>query len=156
LKNKSTCYNNIRIKELKKIMEKISEPMSNEINSSFKNCKYPIGLDIIKILPIFKSGRKSIAENYRPISVTTNFSKIIDSLVYKQLNTYLEDSKIIHNNQYGFKKKHSTVLQIIKMMDKVYKNSENKIINILLFIDLKQAFASVTHSILLTKYNKLE
>ena len=65
-------------------------------------------LKIARVLPLFKAGDKSIFSNYRPISVLPFFSKILKKLVYNRLIDYLSKYKILSDNQFGFRKHHST------------------------------------------------
>ena len=53
-------------------------------------------MKITKVIPIFKSGDKSQFNNYRPISVLSQFSKIFEKLFYERLKTY------INNNNNGY------------------------------------------------------
>jgi hypothetical protein len=73
----------------------------------------------------------------------------------KQLTLYLNINNLIEENQYGFRPKHSCILQLLKLIDKIYQNLTNKNIMILTFIDLKQAFPSVNHDILIKDLYKI-
>ena len=68
----------------------------------------PVELKIARVVPLFKAGDKSIFSNYRPISVLPSFSKILEKLVYNRLIDYLSKYKILSDNQFGFRKQHST------------------------------------------------
>ena len=65
-------------------------------------------LNIARVVPLFKAGDKSIFSNYRPISVLPSFSKIKENRVYNRLIDYLSKYKILSDNQFGFRKHHST------------------------------------------------
>ena len=66
---------------------------------------------------IHKKGKKCSVENYRPISLTCISCKIMESLIYDQLMTYLINNKLLSDKQYGFIKNRSTVLQLLRVVN---------------------------------------
>ena len=66
------------------------------INASFKNGVFPDPLKLAKILPIHKGGSKSDPSNYRPISILSVLSKIIEKHVTKHLFAYMNKFNLIH------------------------------------------------------------
>ena len=111
---------------------------------------YPECLKTAKIIPIFKAGLKTEVNNYRPIFLS-NFSKILEKLIYSRLTKFLEKHKILHDNQYGFRENLSTTHAMLDIMNKISCNIKNKKITGLIFLDLKKAFDTVSHDILLLK-----
>ena len=89
--------------------------------------------------------------NYRPISLLSNFSKILEKLIYSRLTKFLEKHKILHDNQYGFRENLSTTHAMLDIMNKISCNIKNKKITGLIFLDLKKAFDTVSHDILSLK-----
>ena len=69
---------------------------------------YPQGVKIAKVIPIHKGGDINDANNYRPISILTQFNRIFERILSKRLMSFLEKNKIITSKQFGFLKKHST------------------------------------------------
>ena len=69
------------------------------------------------IIPLLKSKLKdpSSSDNYRPIAIATSFSKIIESLIHKRIDGFLSTA----DNQFGFRKHHSTDLCIFVLKDVV-------------------------------------
>jgi hypothetical protein len=66
-------------------------------------------LKVTKIRPVYKRGNKQEASNYRPISVLSVFSKILERIVYNRLVSFTSKFKILTENQYGFHKNKSTI-----------------------------------------------
>ena len=64
--------------------------LTNIINNSISQGAFPDSLKIAKIIPLFKKGDKSLIANYRPISILNSLSKIFESIILKQLQTFLE------------------------------------------------------------------
>ena len=113
----------------------------------------PDKLKISKVLPIFKSEDSTNFTNYRPISILPCFSKILESAMHRRLMDYLTKHSILNNHQYGFRKKHSTFMAILELTNKIFDSFEKNELTIGIFIDLKKAFDTVNHSILLDKLN---
>ena len=100
--------------------------------------------------PIFKSGDKSSVKNYRPISLLCTISKVLERLVFICVADHVAD--YISNCQFGFTKGRSSQQQLLIMLDTIYTNFENKIYA---YLDLKKAFDSVDHNILLSKLQSM-
>ena len=77
--------------------------------------KFPSSLKIAKVIPLFKSGSKQEAQNYRPISLLLGISKVLKKLNKERLVKFLHKHKIIFEHQYGFHENHSTTLALIDL-----------------------------------------
>ena len=89
--------------------------------------------------------------NYRPISLLSIFDKIIEKLIHNRLYNFLELHNILFNNQFGFRKNNSTSFALMQITEKIKETIENKKIGCGIFIDLRKAFDTVNHKILLKK-----
>ena len=154
LKPKTSCgHDNISSKLLKFIKDIISGPISIIINQSLKTGIFPNKLKIAKVLPLFKKGENELIENYRPISLLPSISKIFERIVFDQLYKYLDSNNLLYKSQYGFRKKHSTEMASLELIDRIYHDLDNKKIPIAIFLDLSKAFDTLDHNILLHKLN---
>ena len=104
-----------------------------------------------KIVPTFKSGSPEDLNNYRPISLLSVFSKIIEKIMHQRLYIFLQENNIIYRSQYGFQKNKSTIQSLIEIVEKIRNSIENKKYGCGVFIDLKKAFDTVNHKIILLK-----
>ena len=109
----------------------------------------PDKLKIALVTPIFKANENNKFENYRPISVLTCFSKLLERLMYKRLIKYVEKNKIVSKHQNGLSKNRSTELAVIELVDKITKAIDKGEYTISIFLDLSKAFDTITHKILI-------
>ena len=149
--SKSSGPDNIPIKLLKISAPLIVPHLVIIINKSFESGIFPDALKLAKVIPIFKSGSKLDMNNYRPISLLSTFSKIFEKLMHLRLYKFLENNKVIYQSQFGFQKNKSTTHSLIEIVESIRTCIENKHYGYGIFIDLKKAFDTVNHDILLQK-----
>ena len=121
----------------------------------FKSCInaeiFPNEWKIAKVTPLFKKGSKRELGNYRPISVLPLVSKIFEKIIYRQLYDYLQDNSLLNTYQSGFRSMHSTLTALLETTNNWSINIDNGLLNGVLFIDLKKAFDTIDHEIILRK-----
>ena len=88
--------------------KEISEPLARIYNLSFSSGIIPEKLKIAVVTPIFKANESNKFENYRPISVLSCFSKLLEKLMYERLIKFIDKNDILSEHQYGFRKNRST------------------------------------------------
>ena len=101
-------HDNISMNLIKDSIDKIIFPITSIINLSITSGIVPNQLKIARVIPLFKSGERDIFTNYRPVSVLPVFSKILERVMYNRLLRFFNAFKILYDNQYGFRKHHST------------------------------------------------
>jgi hypothetical protein len=148
---KSTGLDKISTKLVKQADETIFESLVYIFNLSLETGIFPDDWKHAKVTPIYKTDDKMLCENYRPISVISSIAKILEKLVSKQLNTFLNYNDIIVNNQSGFRRYHSTETSLLQSTEMWLKAMNQGLINGVIFLDLKKAFDTIDHQILLTK-----
>ena len=151
LNNSSPGHDELPPHVAKSCIEGLIQPITYLVNESLKSGIFPSEVKLARVVPIFKSGDPSLLTNYRPISVLSFFSKIFEKIVYNIVFDFLCENEILYDYQFGFRSKHSTQQALITLMDKVTKSLDRGNIAISLFIDLKKAFDTVHHRILLRK-----
>ena len=75
-------------------------------NKSFCNGTFPDSMNIAKVIFIYKGDDRNIFSNYRPISLLSQFLKMLEKLFEIFFDNFTNKNKILSNNQYGFLKKH--------------------------------------------------
>lgn len=109
------------------------------------------------IIPIKKPDKDpSHPLNYRPISLLSILSKILETTILKRVNQHLTQNNIIIPEQFGFKPKHNTTLQLARVTDHILINRNNNKITSLLTLDIEKAFDTVWHNGLLLKLLKIK
>ena len=149
--NKSPGLDQFNVRLLKLAGPYISQCLAHICNLSLSGSTFPDDWKKAKVTPIFKSGDKMDVGNYRPISVLPIISKIIERAVHDQLYFYLINEGLLSNSQSGFRSNHSTSTTLHDVQDYILKNMDNGFVTGVLFIDLKKAFDTVNHDILVKK-----
>ena len=152
LKNtNSVGHDNIPFRVIKHCSSELAEIICHVINQSMTDGVFPDCLKIAKIVPVFKSENEKLVSNYRPISILTTFSKIFEKVIFARLNDYMGKNKILHENQFGFRKGLSTCTALLQLVDGLADSIDRKKVTVGVFIDLAKAFDTVDHRILLRK-----
>ena len=154
LKNKNSCgpdlLSNRMIKAEKYAFAKLLKPL---INESIEKGIFPESLKSAIVIPIFKKGNCLNMNNYRPISLLPVMSKVFEKVLNQQLTNIIENG-FIDDNQFGFRKSHSTEDALMRFADRVQKElAANKHV-VSVFVDVSKAFDSCDHNILIKKIKK--
>ena len=107
------------------------------------------------ITPIFKKDDILDPLNYRPISITTPFSKILEKCLHKQITTYAESRVLLTPLQFGFRSKVSAQDASLYFIETIQHEIEIGIVVYAVLLDLSKAFDSLSHQILLKKLESL-
>ena len=151
LPNKGTGPASIPLRMIKDAADLLVIPLCHIINVSFETGIFPDALKVAKVLPLHKGGSTLDANNFKPISLLSIFDKIIEKLMHKRLYEFLEIHNILFENQFGFRKKNSTIYALIEITEKIKESIDKGNFGCGIFIDLKKAFDTVNHKILLSK-----
>lgn len=147
----ATGPDGIPSKVLKSAKYSLLKPFTHLFNVCMDTGVFPAALKHAHTIVIFKDGDKQQPGNYRPISLTSHVSKLLEKVIKKRLMDFLENTKFLANNQYGFRAARSTQDAVYELTSKLYEglNDNKKLIAV--FLDIKKAFDTIPHDILLRK-----
>ena len=154
LKNgKASGPDKVAIKLAKDAAKFIAYPIMCIFNSSIKNGIFPDVWKTASVTPIHKPGSKSDLNNYRPISVISVFARMLERLVHDQLSEFRTVNNILMSSQAAFCKLNSTTTSLISSTDHWHENKDNNKMKLARSLDLRKAFDTVDHNILIKKLN---
>ena len=145
--NKSTGPDLISARFLKEVATEIAPAITLLFNASLNQGAIPTEWKEAYISPIYKVGKKDrgIPENYRPISLTSVTSKVLEHIVYSNVMTHLAQLNILTDVQHGFRKRRGCETQLTLVINDLAKalNNTEQVDTILL--DFSKAFDKVNH-----------
>ena len=152
--SKAIGLGKISARLLKDSADIIAPSLQALINRSFLEGKFPNNWKSAKIVALFKSGDKSNCDNYRPISILPTISKIIERAVHKQFYEFLQLNNLLFKDQFEFRNKMSTSSAPLQFTDSLLESLDEGHVSGVVYLDLKNAFDTVDHSLLLLKLTK--
>ena len=120
LSKKASIWNEIPISIIKNFANCYCEKLTNIFNSCLKGNKFPNLMKIAEISRAFKKFDNTSKDNYQPISNLSNFTKLFESILFAQLNSYMQSkfSKFLKS----FRKSHNTHNSLLKAHSQVWDN----------------------------------
>jgi len=155
LKLKSSHLNSLPNIVYKYCSDSISPIIAKLFNMSVSSGIFPTCLKIARVVPIHKSGDKSLPGNYRPISTLSVLSKCFERLMRDQLLYFLHSKNILSKYQFGFRENSNTTDAILEFLDGAYHALDHKHSVISVFLDFSKAFDTVPHDIMIRKLDFL-
>ena len=151
LKETSAGLDGITSKVLKLIIPSIISEATHLVNLCLKKGVFPSIFKQALITPIFKTGAQTAFSNYRPISILPVFSKVLESIMYTQLTSFISENNVLYEHQFGFRPGHSTYMPAAILHDFVTGNLADRKKTACIYLDLARAFDTVNIEILLKK-----
>ena len=149
-KLKTSRSGKIPTRFLKDGVKCIAHVLSSLLNKSMESGVFPDNLKIAAICPIYKGeGSKSRPNNYKRISVLPIVARLFEKIIHNQLYDYVKGR--LYKYQSGFRPKHSTETAVLNALNRWFLNIDQGKYNLVVFLDLRKAFDTVNHEILLKK-----
>ena len=138
---------------LHELAEEVADPLVLIFNASLTQGRVPDDWKHATITPLYKGGNKnrSVAESYRPISLTSISCKIMEHVLHSHMINHLEREGILTDTQHGFRKNRSCETQLLQTVDSFAKSLNNKEQVDAILLDFSKAFDKVCHRKLVQK-----
>ena len=125
--------------------------LSDNYNKAKKDFVYPSSLKLADVIPVHKKDEKTLAKNYRPVSLVPIVSKIFERNMYNEIIEFIE--KYLSPYLFGFRKGHSTEQCLVVMLEAWKKALDDKGVSGAILAALSKAFDCLNHDLLLAKLN---
>ena len=152
---KDSCVEGVSTLVLKECFSALVRQLQYLFNTSLNVCTFPRkwAKGFINILP--KGGNLKDPSNWRPITQTPLPAKMLEKVVQKRIFSILRELDYVSEFQYGFMPGRSTQLAIFDILKQIYEAKNSKLTTGLLFLDVRKAFDSLDHNLLLNKLQEL-
>ena len=142
--SKATGVNKISAKVLRAVSLRF-------FNMSIDSNCFPYDWKTARVIPLFKKGQWSVLDNYRPISILLVVSKIMERFLYNQIYDYFTRKQLLSKHQFCFRPLHYATSALLDCTNEWYVNMDRRLYNLVVLLDLKKAFDTINHGILLKK-----
>ena len=130
---------------LQKLRSVLCGPLSLFFNSFMSISQLPDAWKKAVVTPVFKKGSSADPANYRPISQTSIFCKLMERVITAELSEYLLSKGLITRYQHGFLAKHSTTTNLLDSLNDWTLAVENRLSQTVVYVDFARAFDTVSH-----------
>ena len=135
-------------------IDHVSPYISTLFNLCVNQGTFPDIFKLAKITPVFKKGKRDLVTNYRPISVLSNLSKLFESVIHSRVQTFFENTNLLSNNQFGYRKNLNTELALFNLISKIIPAVDNRKYAACIFLDYSSCFDTISRGILFQKLER--
>jgi len=149
--SKSQGPDELNPKLLFELRSELCKPLTTLFNVSIQTGLIPQDWRDASVAPLHKKGSKNKSENYRPVSLTSIVSKLLESIVKDSLVKHLDENALIRNSQHGFTRGKSCLSNLLEFFEEVTKTLDRGEAVDLVYLDFAKAFDTVPHCRLFKK-----
>ena len=153
--SKSTGLDELPARFIKDGANVLKIPITFIVNLSISTSTVPEEMKIARVKPLYKKNSSLETGNYRPVSILSVVSKILEKSVHSQLVAFLDKNNILYDFQSGFRSRYSTDTCLIHLFDYLKCNTSKGLFTGMLLLDLQKAFDTVDHEILCRKLDAI-
>lgn len=153
-KNKAPGFDGITNDFIIKHRKFLIPTLNKLINNTLKSGIYPEYLKQTIIIPVHKKGNRDELQNYRPISLLSSLNKILEKVIHNRMSDHISANNIIYKQQYAFQTQSGTTSAVLDIIENIANNLNKKKITVVVFIDLKKAFDTISKDKLNEKLQK--
>lgn len=152
---RSAGVDDITVHDLCRNFESLKKVLLTLINDLLETGYIPDELKSALVVPLFKGGAPNQVSSYRPISILSSISQILEKHIFVAMSSFLEKHAIFTPNQYGFISGRGTTNLLEHFSDILHSTFDKNMYACALFIDVAKAFDSVNHKLLLDKLYRI-
>ena len=149
--SKASGPDNIPNRVLKECATELAPAIAVLFQQSLNTGTLPDAWTSANISPIFKKGDRHKAENYRPVSLTSVLSKLLEHIVCSNMLQHLTNNKVLTDLNHGFRSGFSCETQLAVTLDELTKNCDQGLQTDIAILDFSKAFDTVPHDKLVHK-----
>ncbi|KAJ8042793.1 RNA-directed DNA polymerase from mobile element jockey [Holothuria leucospilota] len=149
--NKASGPDGIPAHILKLAAEEVAPALCSIFQKSLDTGVLPSSWLCANISPVFKKGDRSLASNYRPVSLTSICCKVLEHIIHSQIMGHFDNYSVITNRQHGFRQRHSCESQLILTTNDLVQSLDHRSQTDMIIMDFSKAFHTVPHNRLLCK-----
>ena len=135
--------------------DELARPLTKLFRMSLQQSVVPDDWRIANVTPVYKAGNKKDVSNYRPISLTSTVSKVLESIIRAAVVAHLLSNSLIRSSQHGFMAKKSCLSNLLHCMEEITKILDDGDAADVLYLDFAKAFDKVPHQRLICKMKSL-
>ena len=141
----------IHSRVLKELATPLSLPVSILFKKSIESGQVPEAWKQGEVVPIFKAGNRQEVSNYRPVSLTSVLSKVLEAIIKDELLVHFKESGVLSDAQHGFLPGRSCTTQLLATLEDWTRSLERGVPVDVAYLDFRKAFDSVPHRRLIKK-----
>ena len=149
--NTASGYDNVSSFFLRLGGDVLAPKLSQYFSTALEFGIFPQIFKTGKVIPIFKFGDKQLLPNYQLISLLSSLAKVLEKLIKNRLMNFFVKHKVFYDSQYGFREKHIVIHALIEVITPICDRIQDNLHTGILQMDLRKAFDTVSHPILLHK-----